>query len=237
MTDSIINNYLYVVENFNTICYNVNNVKSKYRADNEEIKIMAVTKTVLPEIINTAVSCGISLLGENRVQEFLSKRDKYDKSADVHFIGHLQTNKVKYIINDVKMIQSVDSIRLAEEINRLAKANSKTMDILIEINIGGELSKSGINKNELQDLLYKVSKLDNVKVKGLMAIPPVNSPEPLYEKMQKLFVDIRDKKIDNIDMSVLSMGMSNDYQTAIKYGSNLIRIGTGLFGARNYNGG
>ena len=178
-----------------------------------------------------------ALLGENRVQEFLSKKDEYDKTADVHFIGHLQTNKVKYIINDVKMIQSVDSIKLAEEINRLAKANNKTIDILIEINIGGELSKSGIDKNELENLLYKVSTLESDKVKGLMTIPPVNAPESLYENMQKLFVDIRDKKIDNINMSVLSMGMSNDYQTAIKYGSNLVRIGTGLFGARNYNGG
>ena len=130
------NKYLYVVENYHNICYNVNQLKSKYHSDNDVFQIMAVTKTVEPEIINVAIENGINLLGENRVQEFLSKKDFYDKKADVHFIGHLQTNKVKYIINDVSMIESVDSFKLASEIDKHARQNNLTMDILIEVNVG-----------------------------------------------------------------------------------------------------
>ena len=226
------NKYLYVVENYHNICYNVNQLKSKYHSDNDVFQIMAVTKTVEPEIINVAIENGINLLGENRVQEFLSKKDFYDKKADVHFIGHLQTNKVKYIINDVSMIESVDSFKLASEIDKHARQNNLMMDILIEVNVGNEISKSGVEFCEVNSLLDEISLLQNVKVKGLMAIPPVNSPESLYEKMQKLFVDLRSKKSENTDMTFLSMGMTNDYPLAIKYGSNIVRIGTGLFGKR-----
>ena len=226
------NKYLYVVENYHNICYNVNQLKSKYRSDNDIIQIMAVTKTVEPEIINVAIDNGINLLGENRVQEFLSKKDMYDKNASVHFIGHLQTNKVKYIIKDVSMIESVDSVKLANEIDKHARRNNLTMDILIEVNVGNEASKSGVEFNEVTSLLDEISSLKNIKVKGLMAIPPVNAPESLYEKMQKLFIDLKSKKSENIDMTFLSMGMSNDYPLAIKYGSNIVRIGTGLFGKR-----
>ena len=124
------------------------------------VRIMAVTKTVPPEAVNYAVSLGIDLLGENRVQEFLSKQESYDKSADVHMIGHLQTNKVKYIINSVSMIQSVDSLKLGQEINRLAKANGKIMDILCEVNIGGEESKSGVSPRKLKELVIQLSDLN-----------------------------------------------------------------------------
>lgn len=226
------NKYLYVVENYHKICYNVKQSAIKSNRNPCDIKIMAVTKTVEPEIINIAVENGITLLGENRVQEFLSKKDFYDKKTDVHFIGHLQTNKVKYIINDVSMIESVDSIKLATEIDKQAKSGNIIMDILVEVNIGDENSKGGIHSDELFELMYQISPLENVRVKGLMAIPPINAPEELYEKMYQLFIDIGNKKIDNISMDYLSMGMSNDYQTAIKYGSNIIRIGTGLFGKR-----
>ena len=225
-------NYGYIVENYNRICYNIKDAKSKYRNSEERIDLMAVTKTIESEIINIAIDCGITLLGENRVQEYLLKKDSYDKKADVHIIGHLQTNKVKYIINDVSMIQSVGSIKLACEIDRHAKANNRTMDVLLEVNIGGEESKNGISAEFLDELAEQVSELDNVRIKGLMAIPPINSEELLYYKMQQLFNDIKDKNIKNADVSVLSVGMSGDYEMAIKYGSNLVRIGTGLFGAR-----
>lgn len=227
------NNFSHLVENYRTICYNVMNASEKYHSD-EKVQIMAVTKTVPVEAINKSIGLGIKLLGENRVQEFMSKRDSYDKSADVHFIGHLQTNKVKYIIDSVSMIQSVDSIRLAEEIDRQSQKSGKIMDILLEVNIGREISKDGVIPEELNELLYKVSELKSVKVKGLMAIPPVNCNESVFESMQKLYADIKNKKIDNVEMDILSMGMSADYELGIKYGSNLVRIGTKLFGARNY---
>lgn len=227
------NKYNFVVENYNEICYNVQNARVKYSKGQEEVKILAVTKTVAPEIINTAIDCGITLLGENRVQEYISKKDFY-KPCEVHFIGHLQTNKVKYIINDVSMIQSVDSFKLASEINRQALKNDRIMDILIEVNIGDELSKSGVSKNEVFDLVDKISDLTAVRVKGLMAIPPINSEDRIYASLYETFSTLKEKNIPNADMNILSVGMSGDYEKAIKYGSNLVRIGSKLFGARKY---
>ncbi len=232
-----VNNYPefeYILENYKEICYNIENAKAKYRKNDEKIHLMAVTKTVEPEKINFAISHGISLLGENRVQEYMAKKDYYDKKADVHFIGHLQTNKVKYIINDVKMIQSVDSFKLAQEINRLAEKNNKNMDILIEVNIGDEISKSGISKNSLFDLINQISELQNLSVCGLMAIPPIGSDECIFEEMNELFLKLKETPYKNVSMQTLSMGMSGDYELAIKHGSNLVRIGTKLFGARKY---
>ena len=226
--------FQYILENYKEICYNIENAKIKYRKQSEKVDIMAVTKTVSPEKINFAVSQGITLLGENRVQEYLSKKDAYDSNADVHFIGHLQSNKVKYIINDVKVIQSIDSIKLAKEIDRLACKNNRIMDILIEVNIGQEASKSGVFSNNLVDLVYQVSELENVRINGLMAIPPIGSGEDVFARMNDLFQEIKAKKIANVSMNTLSMGMSGDYELAIKHGSNLVRIGTKLFGARKY---
>lgn len=226
-------NFNIIDENLKKIIYNVEEAKARYRSPEDDIKIMAVTKTVAPEYVNYAVSKGIRLLGENRVQEYLSKKDLYD-DADIHFIGHLQTNKVKYIIDSVSLIHSVDSIRLASEINRCAEKSGKIQDILIEVNIGGEESKSGTSPESVPELIYQISELKNIKVKGLMTIPPaVNSEEFLY-KMQCLYIDICSKNIDNISMDILSMGMSNDYALAVKYGSNILRIGRALFGARVY---
>ena len=226
--------YKYILENYKEICYNVENAKVKYRSSDDNVQIMAVTKTVAPEKINFAIAQGITLLGENRVQEFMSKKDEYDKKADVHFIGHLQSNKVKYIINDVKLIQSVDSLKLAKEIDRLAEKNNKIMDILIEVNIGGELSKSGVIQDNLPELIYQISELKNVNIKGLMAIPPIGCGEDVFEKMNGIFINLKEKNIHNVSMEILSMGMSGDYEQAIKHGSNLVRIGTKLFGARKY---
>ena len=226
------NNYLYVVENYHNICYNVNQLKSKFRSNDDEIYIMAVTKTVEPQIVNFAIENGITLLGENRVQEFLSKKDFYNKKASVHFIGTLQSNKVKYIVNEVSMIESVNSIKLAQEIDKHARQNNKIMEILVEVNIGEEESKSGIGYSDVCDLVSEIALLENIKVKGLMAIPPINAQEKIYAQMQELFQDIKSKNIENVSMEFLSMGMTNDYPMAIKYGSNIVRIGTGLFGKR-----
>ncbi|MGN0595521.1 MAG: YggS family pyridoxal phosphate-dependent enzyme [Hominimerdicola sp.] len=228
------NKFTEVLENYKEICYNVENAKAKYRKSDETVRIMAVTKTVEPVKVNFAVSQGLTLLGENRVQEYLSKKDFYDKSAEVQFIGHLQTNKVKYIINDVTLIQSVDNLRLAGEINRLAEKNNKIMDILVEINIGDEVTKSGVGADEVMELIYQISEMKNVAVKGLMAIPPVGSDEDVFEKMNGIFLSVKEKSIPNVSMDILSMGMSGDYEVAIKHGSNLVRIGTRLFGARKY---
>jgi len=220
-----------IIYNYNKINNDIHEIKIKNNIS-YDINFMAVTKTVAPEYVNTAIDCGIKLLGENRVQEYLSKKDEYRKGPDVHLIGKLQTNKVKYIINEVTMIESLDSIKLAKEINRLAEKNNKVMDVLVEVNIGNEESKSGIKYNETEAFLENLLQFKNIHVRGLMAIPPINSSEEIYYKMHKLFIDIYDKKIDNINMDYLSIGMSGDYKTAIKHGSNLIRIGTGLFGSR-----
>ncbi len=228
------NEFSDVLENYKRICYNVENAKAKYRSSDENIQIMAVTKTVAPEKINFAISQGITLLGENRVQEYLSKKDQYDKTAQVHMIGRLQTNKVKYIINEVSMIQSVDSIKLAKEINRLAVKNDRTMDVLIEINIGDEASKSGIAASGLDELIDEVAQLDNVRIKGLMAIPPIGCGEDVFDKMHSIFLRVKERSVPGVSMDILSMGMSGDYELAIKHGSGLVRIGTALFGARNY---
>lgn len=220
-----------IIYNYNKINDDINEIKAKNNIQ-YDINFMAVTKTVAPEYVNTAIECGIKLLGENRVQEFISKKDEYRKGADVHIIGKLQTNKVKYIINEVTMIQSLDSIKLAKEIDRLAAKNNKVMDVLVEVNIGDEVSKAGIKYEEAEKFIENLIQFRNIHVRGLMAIPPIDSSEEIYYKMHKLFVDICDKKLDNIDMDFLSIGMSGDYKTAIKHGSNLIRIGTGLFGSR-----
>lgn len=207
--------------------------------DPDSICIMAVTKTVAPELVNAAIGQGIRLLGENRVQEYLSKADRYqlEDGCQVHFIGTLQTNKVKYIVDKVDMIESVNSLRLAQEIDRQCKKISRRMDILVEVNIGREESKSGILPEELDGVLDQLARLSNIRVRGLMAIPPAGPEEETrqyFAKMQQLFVDRKAKKLDNSSMDFLSMGMSHDYLTAIEYGANILRLGTAMFGKRIY---
>ena len=230
MTD----NYKYVSDNLTAIRENIAEAADKCGRKPEDVRIMAVTKTVAPEIVNHAVSLGISLLGENRVQEFQSKQEAYDSSAEIHFIGHLQTNKVKYIIEPMSMIQSVDSVKLAAEINRLAAAHNKVMDVLCEVNIGGEESKSGTAPGELLSLLEQAAEMEHIKVKGLMTIPPPSQSDIFLGRMEELFEDIKTRNINGISMEVLSMGMTHDYAEAVKHGSTIVRIGTGLFGARDY---
>ena len=201
----------------------------------EEVQVMAVTKTVDPVLVNAAIEQGITLLGENKAQELCSKYDSYHKEGvSIHFIGHLQTNKVKQIVDKVCMIESVDSIKLAKEIDKHCAAIDKVMDVLIEVNIGREENKTGIFPENLPELLEEISKLEHVHVCGMMTIPPVC--ENKEEVSRQLFIDIKQKKYDNINMEILSMGMSADYQSAVSYGSNIVRIGTAMFGKRNYKG-
>lgn len=225
-------------ENFKIITQNIARAAERSGRKPQDITLLAATKTVDISVINHAIESGVRYIGENRVQEFLSKFDGY-LPVHRHFIGHLQTNKVKDIINRVELIHSVDSYRLAEEISRQAQKNEKYMDILLEINIGNEQSKSGFAYDEALTAAEKISKLGGVRIKGLMAIPPVceNSSQnrPYFAKMRKLFIDIGAKKIDNSSMDILSMGMSDDYEVAIEEGANTVRIGTALFGRRNYN--
>ncbi len=225
-------------ENFKIITQNIARAAERSGRKPQDITLLAATKTVDISVINHAIESGIKYIGENRVQEFLSKFDGY-LPVHKHFIGHLQTNKVKDIINRVELIHSVDSYRLAEEISRQAQKNEKQMDILLEINIGNEQSKSGFAYDEAVTAAEKISKLGGIKIRGLMAIPPIceNSSQnrPYFSKMRKLFIDIGAEKIDNSSMDILSMGMSDDYEVAIEEGANTVRIGTALFGRRNYN--
>lgn len=206
--------------------------------DKKEITLLAATKTVDPDTINYAIEKGITHIGENRVQELLSKHSLL-KPVHSHFIGHLQTNKVKDIIDKVEMIESVDSLKLANEISKQALKRGITMDVLLEVNIGGEESKSGFTPEEVEKAVEEVAKLPAIRVKGLMAIPPAaDLPEEsrkYFRKMYKLFIDIQGKTIDNSNMSVLSMGMSNDFDIAAEEGATLVRVGTSLFGRRIYN--
>lgn len=227
-------NYSYVDENLKLIRENVGEAAEKCGRKTEDIRIMAVTKTVAPEIVNHAIELGLDLLGENRVQEYLSKAEAYSP-AEVHFIGGLQTNKVKYIIESVSMIQSVDSLKLGTEIDRLAAKHGRVMDILCEVNIGGEESKGGVAPDKLRELIAQLAQLKNIRIKGLMTIPPPSQSDVFLGRMQELYNDLRDNKIEGADMQVLSMGMTHDYAEAVKYGSTLVRIGTGLFGARDYS--
>lgn len=227
-------NYSYVDENLKLIRENVGEAAEKCGRKAEDIRIMAVTKTVAPEIVNHAIELGLDLLGENRVQEYLSKAEAYSP-AEVHFIGGLQTNKVKYIIESVSMIQSVDSLKLGTEIDRLAAKHGRVMDILCEVNIGGEESKGGVAPDKLRELIAQLAQLKNIRIKGLMTIPPPSQSDVFLGRMQELYNDLRDNKIEGADMQVLSMGMTHDYAEAVKYGSTLVRIGTGLFGTRDYS--
>ncbi len=202
-----------------------------------DIILLAATKTVPSENINYAVSKGISYIGENRVQEMLSKDDAVDRTVHRHFIGHLQTNKVKDVINRVEMIESVDSLHLAEKIGAECEKCGKTMDILLEVNIGNEESKSGFAPIEIYTVLEEVEKISGVRVRGIMSIPPVCTDKTVqkafFRQLYDIFVDIRSKKTDNRDILYLSMGMSDDYDLAVECGANIVRIGTALFGKRN----
>ena len=205
----------------------------------DDVHLLAVTKTVEAERINAAIRCGVDKIGENRVQEFLQKCDDLELSSTrAHLIGHLQTNKVRQIVGKVDMIQSVDSLRLATAIAQRSQTVGITTPILVEVNIGGEEAKSGVAPEELENLLEQIAVLNGVAVHGLMTVPPLlrtdTEKRKIFSKMYQLFVDIKGKKIDNISMQELSMGMSGDYREAIMEGSTMVRIGSAIFGERHY---
>ena len=223
--------------NYKAVNDKFNNALLKTGKSKDDVILLAATKTVDIDTINYAINKGINYIGENKVQELLSKQDGI---IDVHhhFIGHLQTNKVKDIIDRVELIHSVDSLKLAKEISKQAAKKNKVMDILLEINIGDEDSKWGFTPENLFDAIKEVSALENVRICGLMAIPPMcENPEDnrkYFKIMHQLFTDIKQKNIDNCFMDILSMGMSDDFDIAIEEGANLVRVGTALFGKRYY---
>ena len=207
--------------------------------DPKSVLLCAATKMNDANAVRQAIAAGVDCCGENRVQELTQKLSQNAYAgAPVHFIGHLQTNKVKQVVGSVSLIHSVDSLRLLEAVNREAARQGLIQDILLEINIGNEESKSGFHKEELPDILERMCEFTNIHVRGLMAIPPIcqNSTDnhKFFQEMCNLSVDIRTKKYDNVSVDIMSMGMSDDFADAIACGSTMVRVGTAIFGSRGY---
>lgn len=219
-----------VIKQYDEICTEVKNLCPK-------ATLVLASKTVDKEVLQglAAARPGV-IYGENRVQELLSKYFEAD-GLTWQFIGRLQTNKVKYIVDKVSLIQSVDSLRLAEEIERRSSKIGKTMDILVEVNVGGEESKGGVAAADLMPLLEAISQMPHLRLLGLMSVLPIGEEEallPLYRRLNALYTEVLNMKRDNFDIQYLSAGMSGDYDVALKNGSNMVRIGSKVFGARNY---
>lgn len=219
-----------------------NNIKiacEKAGRDRNEVTLIAVSKTKPIEMLQEIYDEDIRDFGENKVQEMCDKIEVMPNDIKWHMIGHLQTNKVKYIVDKVELIHSVDSLHLAKEIQKQALKKDVIVPILIEVNIAQEESKFGIHKDETIQLVKDIAALDHIKIKGLMTIAPfVDDPEDnreYFKGIKQLSVDINNENIDNVNMNVLSMGMTGDYTVAIEEGATLVRVGTGIFGERNYN--
>ena len=225
---------------------NLQEVEERIRAacqragrDRSEVTLVAVSKTKPVETLQEAYDQGVRVFGENKVQEIREKYEALPKDIEWHMIGHLQTNKVKYIVDKVRLIHSVDSLRLAEVIEKEAEKQNRIMDILLEVNVAEEESKFGLKTEEVLPLAEKIAELSHIRLRGLMTIAPfVENPEKnrtIFANLHKLYVDIKEKNIDNGTVSILSMGMTNDYEVAIEEGATMVRVGTGIFGARDYN--
>ena len=233
MTDSVI------AKNVAFVKAEIARAAAEAGRDPAEIQLVAATKMNDADRVREAIQAGVDICGENRVQEMLEKNalGAYE-GVPLHFIGHLQKNKVRQVVGLCELIHSVDSLGLLQEISRVAGKKGLIQDVLLEVNVGAEESKSGISPEEVPGLLLEASKLPAVRVCGLMAIPPIcEKPEenrPFFLQMQKLFVDNCRKKYDNISMDFLSMGMTGDYTEAVRCGANLVRVGSGIFGPRNY---
>ena len=234
--DFIIENLYQVEENIRLAC-------EKSNRSREEVTLIAVSKTKPIDMLVSARSTGICDFGENKVQELCDKFE-YFESLDTmpvnwHMIGHLQTNKVKYLIGKTKLIHSVDSYKLACEIEKQAAKHDVVVSILVEVNIANEESKFGLKKEDVIALVKDIAKLPHVQIKGLMTVAPfVEDPEDnrlYFREIKQLSVDIDNQNIDNVSMEILSMGMTGDYMVAIEEGSTMVRVGTGIFGERNYN--
>ena len=211
---------------------------ARYGRKEEDVTLLAVTKTVSAERINRAVSCGVTRIGENRVQEYLQKQPLL-LPVEAHLIGHLQTNKVGQIVGKVAMIQSVDSLHLAAAIQKAAEKAGIRVDILAEVNVGGEESKSGVSPEEAEEFCNELSAFPALNLRGLMTVPPISDSEvkkrQYFSRMSQLFIDIQGKIRHNSTMNILSMGMSDDYVEAIAEGSTMVRIGSAIFGKRDYS--
>ena len=205
----------------------------------DEVKLIAVSKTHPIEAIRQAMEYGIKSFGENKVQELKNKMDVIKEDLDWHLIGHLQTNKVKYIAGRVSLIHSLESIRLAEALNKEAGKLGVITDVLVEVNMGAEESKFGIKPEDACDFISRVSKFENIKIRGLMTVAPFTEEaeenRQYFRQLKKIMVDLNSKNIHNVCMNVLSMGMTGDYEVAIEEGATLVRVGTGIFGHRDYS--
>lgn len=226
-------------ENLEQVKQNIENACKRVNRTSDEVTLIAVSKTKPLSDIEELIALGETEFGENKVQELVEKYENVSTPVKWHLIGHLQTNKVKYIVDKAALIHSVDSLRLAKEIEKEAKKKGVTVNILVQVNVANEDTKFGLDSNEVIGLVEDISKLSNIKIKGLMTIAPfVENPEEnrgYFRQLKQLLLDIKTKNIDNVDMSILSMGMTNDYEVAIEEGATMVRVGTGIFGERNYN--
>ena len=227
-----------IKENIQIVQNKINDACQKAGRSSNDALLVAVSKTKPVSMLQEAYDCGIRDFGENKVQEILDKYDKLPSDIRWHMIGHLQRNKVKYIIDKVSLIHSVDSLRLAEEISKEASKHNLIMPILVELNVAEEESKFGLSLSECEKMIYAISLLPNIQIRGLMTVAPfVENAEDnrqYFKSMKQLSVDIMKKNIDNVCMDILSMGMTGDYEVAVEEGSNIVRVGTGIFGERNY---
>ncbi|MBE5851700.1 MAG: YggS family pyridoxal phosphate-dependent enzyme [Lachnospiraceae bacterium] len=228
-----------IKENIISVENNIANALKASGRKPDEAKLIAVSKTKPVSMLEEAYSYGIRDFGENKVQELCDKYEKLPKDIRWHLIGHLQRNKVKYVVDKAYLIHSVDSLRLAEEIQKEAEKKQVSVDILIEVNVAMEDTKYGVTYEETEDLIRQIAVFPNIHIKGLMTIAPYTenaSDNTIYfNKLKQLSVDIAEKNIDNVCMNVLSMGMTGDYEEAVKAGSTYVRVGTGIFGERDYS--
>ncbi len=225
-------------DNLQSVQQRVQNACDRSGRKREDVKLIAVSKTKPVEMIREIYEEGIRDFGENHPQEIRDKVPAMPQDINWHMIGHLQTNKIKYIIERTCMVHSVDSIHLAEELSKAAVNHGRVMPVLIEVNMAGEETKNGISPSEALDFITRASAFPGINIQGLMTIAPntENAEEnrPVFREMKKLFIDIKDKNIDNVNMKHLSMGMTGDFEVAIEEGATMIRVGTAIFGARNY---
>ena len=227
-----------IKENLHEVEQNIQNACAKSGRSREEITLIAVSKTKPVDMLQEAYDAGCRHYGENKVQELCDKYEQLPEDIEWHMIGHLQTNKVKYLIGKTKLIHSVDSYKLACEIEKQAAKSNCIMDILVELNIAEEATKFGATTEEAISLIKEIAKLPHVHICGLMTVAPYveDSEEnrPIFRKIKQLSVDINNQNIDNVSMEILSMGMTGDYAVAIEEGATMVRVGTGIFGERNY---
>lgn len=229
----------------NTIAQNIDDIRSRIKAaclrsgrDPDSVQLIAVTKTIDAEQINIAVEAGLNILGENRVQEVLHKYEAINGDVSWHLIGHLQTNKVRQIIDRVTLIHSLDSLHLANELQKRASLRNKPVQVLVEVNVGQEATKFGLSPDEVSEFLESLKDMDHIHVRGLMTVAPfLEDPEDdrmVFRRLKDLFEDLKKLNLPNVQMEHLSMGMTHDFEIAVEEGATMVRVGTGIFGTRNY---